>query len=66
MTENKAICKECADKAKAEGYLVHHLLPYLRKNRNRIRCARCKKVRYHEMYLNGEFCSHPRKVRVIR
>jgi len=66
MNPNKPICKACAKSAKAKGYLVHHLPPYLWKKRNKVVCHLCKKMRYHDMYLNTEFCNRPRKVRVSK
>ena len=66
MNPNKPICKACAEEAKAQGYLVHHLPPYLWRQRNIIKCALCKKMKYHEMYLNTEFRKHPRRVRVTK
>ena len=68
MNENKPIpiCKTCAEKAKAKGYLVHYLPPYLLQKRQVIRCYLCKKKRYHAMYLNHEFKKRPRKVRTVR
>ena len=66
MNPNKPICRSCAKRAKAGGYLVHHLPPYLWKKRNIIKCHLCKKKRYHDMYLNTEFENRPRKVRVTK
>ena len=62
MNPNKPICGVCARRAKKQGYLVHHLPPYLKEKRNIIKCHLCKKRKYHDMYLNTEFENHPRKV----
>ena len=57
------ICKACAKRAKAEGYLTHELPPYLQERGNIIKCHLCKKHSRHAMNLNAEFSRHPRKVR---
>ena len=66
MNPNKPICKPCATKAKANGYLLHHIPPYLLNQCNKVRCHLCGETRFQYMYLNMEFRKHPRKVRVVK
>jgi len=66
VNPNRPICKPCAGKAKKQGYLVHHLPPYLLHRRNKVRCHLCGELRYHYMYLNMEFRNHPRRVRAVK
>ena len=62
---HKSICKPCAIKAKANGYLVHHLPPYLLNQRNKVRCYLCGEMRVQHMWLNMELRNHPRRVREV-